>query len=74
MDRVDKDGDGSVSQSELKDWIKYISRRYFVREGEQRWKIYDKDEDGFIDFEEYKTAHFGVNYGKRGFTSGCMLE
>lgn len=37
--------------------------RYVLAEAESRWDIYDKDSDGFITVDEYKTAMFGVVEG-----------
>ena len=37
--------------------------RYVLADAETRWSSYDKDSDGFITFDEYKTAVFGTVEG-----------
>jgi len=60
VDKIDKDGDGSVTEKELEDWIRNVSRRYVLSDAESRFGFYDKDNDGFITADEHESAMFGT--------------
>lgn len=65
MDRIDRDGDGFVTQPELKDWIKHTQNRYIYESVNKNWKDYDKDNDGQITWNELKSTAYGHYEGKR---------
>uniref|UniRef100_H2ZJZ0 Reticulocalbin-3 n=1 Tax=Ciona savignyi TaxID=51511 RepID=H2ZJZ0_CIOSA len=60
VDKVDKDGDGKVSETELVDWIKFIQKRYINEETDKQYKLFDKNEDGKIHWNEYKENTYGL--------------
>ncbi|XP_048373531.1 reticulocalbin-3 [Sphaerodactylus townsendi] len=59
VDRIDRDGDGFVTQPELMDWIKHTQNRHIHEDVNKKWKEYDKNNDGRISWEEYKNANYG---------------
>ncbi|XP_042332580.1 reticulocalbin-3 isoform X1 [Sceloporus undulatus] len=64
VDRIDKDGDGFVTQPELKDWIKHTQNRYIYENVNKNWKDYDKDSDGRITWTEFKNVTYGHYEGE----------
>jgi len=62
VDKVDKDKDGSVSQKELEDWIRLVSKRHVMREAEERFEFHNRDKDGFILEDEFKETMLGKSY------------
>uniref|UniRef100_A0A670ZNJ5 Reticulocalbin 3 n=2 Tax=Pseudonaja textilis TaxID=8673 RepID=A0A670ZNJ5_PSETE len=64
VDRIDQDGDGFVTQPELKDWIKHTQNRYIYESVNKNWKDYDKDNDGQITWNEFKRTTYGHYEGE----------
>nr|XP_020649668.1 reticulocalbin-3 isoform X2 [Pogona vitticeps] len=64
VDRIDKNGDGFVTQPELKDWIKHTQNRYIYENVNKNWKDYDKDNNGHITWAEFKNATYGHYEGE----------
>ncbi|XP_053116184.1 reticulocalbin-3 isoform X2 [Hemicordylus capensis] len=65
VDRIDRDGDGFVTQPELKDWIKHTQNRYVYENVDKNWKDYDKNKDGRISWTEFKNATYGYYEGEQ---------
>ncbi|KAL5503600.1 hypothetical protein EMCRGX_G010573 [Ephydatia muelleri] len=59
VDKVDKDGDGFVTEEELKDWIKHVSQRYIMEDVERHLSYTDQDKNQEVTWEEYKKGTFG---------------
>ncbi|KAG9329476.1 hypothetical protein JZ751_015163 [Albula glossodonta] len=59
VDRIDTDGDGHVSHSELYHWIKHRQRRYIEEDVEKQWNEFDLNKDGQVTWEEYKNKTYG---------------
>jgi len=57
--KVDKDGDGKVTEDELKDWIKFTQKKYVWDDSEKQMKQSDENKDGFITWTEYKNTTYG---------------
>ncbi|XP_028558347.2 reticulocalbin-3 isoform X2 [Podarcis muralis] len=64
VDRIDRDGDGFVTQPELKEWIKHTQNRYIYENVNKNWKDYDKNSDGHITWTEFKNATYGFYEGE----------
>ncbi|XP_060111558.1 reticulocalbin-3 isoform X1 [Heteronotia binoei] len=64
VDRIDRDGDGFVTQPELKNWIKHTQNRYIYENVDKNWKDYDKNNDGHIAWEEFKNTTYGYYEGE----------
>ncbi|XP_015665678.1 reticulocalbin-1 isoform X2 [Protobothrops mucrosquamatus] len=64
VDRIDRDGNGFVTQPELKDWIKHTQNRYIYESVNKNWKDYDKDSDGQITWNEFKSTTYGHYEGE----------
>ncbi|XP_053218511.1 reticulocalbin-3 isoform X1 [Podarcis raffonei] len=64
VDRIDRDGDGFVTQPELKEWIKHTQNRYIYENVNKNWKDYDKNSDGHITWTEFKNATYGYYEGE----------
>ncbi|KAG8267162.1 hypothetical protein J6590_057001 [Homalodisca vitripennis] len=59
VDKIDSDGDGFVSQEELKDWIRYTQRRYILDDVDRQWKTHNPEDKEKISWEEYKKMLYG---------------
>lgn len=58
-DKVDKSGDGKVTEEELKDWIKFTQKRYVWEDSEKQMKQSDQNKDGHVTWDEYKNTTYG---------------
>ncbi|EDO47673.1 predicted protein, partial [Nematostella vectensis] len=72
VDRIDKDQDGRITYTEMKEWINYAGNRYAFDDGDRLWKAIKKREeqiakkenksfnpDAPIDWDLYKEDAFG---------------
>lgn len=66
--KIDKDGDGFVTEQELKDWIKYAQNKYIYEDAEKQVENNDLNKDGFVSWEEYKNNTYGFMDGKDIFS------
>ncbi|XP_038856256.1 reticulocalbin-1-like [Salvelinus namaycush] len=59
VERIDGDGDGYVTITELKAWIKRVQKRYVYENVAKVWTDYDLNKDNKISWDEYKQATYG---------------
>ena len=59
VDKIDEDGDGSVTETELEKWIIFTQTRYVREDSDKQFKTHDKDKDGKVHWDEYKEATYG---------------
>lgn len=60
--KIDKDGDGQVTEQELKDWIQYVQKRYIVTDTDRMWKDHDVQGDKLL-WSAYKKRTYGSDDG-----------
>ncbi|CAD5112910.1 DgyrCDS2117 [Dimorphilus gyrociliatus] len=59
-DKIDKDGDGFVTERELRTWIQYVQTRYTSTDTDNHWKDFKNDlQDNLLNFESYKRITYG---------------
>ncbi|KAH0620851.1 hypothetical protein JD844_021692, partial [Phrynosoma platyrhinos] len=64
VDRIDDNKDGFVTTEELKNWIKRVQKRYiFENVAKETLEDIDKNEDGFVDQDEYIADMFAHEDG-----------
>lgn len=56
---MDKNGDGAVTEEELKEWIQFTQNKYIWEDAEKQMKQNDLDKDGQITWDEYKKSTYG---------------
>lgn len=66
MGKIDKDGDGQVTEQELKDWIQYVQKRYIVTDTDRMWKDHSIEGDK-LSWSAYKQRTYGSDDGKYSF-------
>ncbi|GFR92887.1 calumenin [Elysia marginata] len=59
VDKIDKNGDGEVTEEELKEWIQYVQRRYIVTDTERMWKDHEPESDDTLTWKAYQKRTFG---------------
>lgn len=64
MDKIDSNGDGFISEEELKRWIKTAQKKTIYESVEHQWQDYDVNKDGVISWDEYKNVTYGSHLGK----------
>lgn len=57
--KIDKDGNGLVDETELKDWITFTQLRYIHEDADKQFDIHDTDRDDKIHWDEYKKVTYG---------------
>ncbi|KAK3102239.1 hypothetical protein FSP39_009838 [Pinctada imbricata] len=58
VDKIDKNKDGSVTETELKEWVQYVQKRYIVTDTERMWKDHDTESDK-LTWNSYKKRTYG---------------
>lgn len=58
--KIDKDGDGFVTEQELMDWIKFTQKRYIYDDVDRQWSHHNLGSDGKINWGEYKNSTYGT--------------
>lgn len=59
VDRIDENNDGEITELELKDWIKFVQRRYILTDTDRMWKDHEPNPDGTLTWESYQKRTFG---------------
>lgn len=59
VDKIDKDGDGQITQDELKNWIQYTQKKYIQDDIENQWKTHVPVNDNKLMWETYKKTVYG---------------
>ncbi|MED6287568.1 hypothetical protein CHARACLAT_017710 [Characodon lateralis] len=59
VDKIDSNKDDSVSEEELKLWIKNVQNRHMFENVEHQWNEFDLNKDGLISWEEYRNVTYG---------------
>lgn len=70
-DKIDKDGNGLVTEEELRDWIKYVQNKYIMEDTQRQWKEHDVNEEGFLTWDAYNKRTYGFIDGVYGTL--CVL-
>lgn len=58
VDKIDGDKDGQVTFEELEKWINHVGKKYIYDDVDRVWSHYDRDEDGYISFDNYKEESY----------------
>ncbi|XP_015928979.1 calumenin-A [Parasteatoda tepidariorum] len=58
VDKIDKDKDSFVSESELKEWIKYTQMKYIMEDVDRQWDQYNSDQNQNLNWETYKKVTY----------------
>ncbi|RUS89550.1 hypothetical protein EGW08_002668 [Elysia chlorotica] len=61
VDKIDKNGDGEVTEEELKEWIQYVQRRYIITDTERMWKDHEPETDDTLTWQAYQKRTFGYS-------------
>jgi len=67
VDKIDKDGDGKVTNKELREWIQFVQKRYVTEDVERQWVSHERNGDGQLTWKEY----YNITYG---FVNPIELE
>lgn len=59
VDKIDKDGDGFVTQDELKAWIQYTQKKYIQDDVESQWKAHIANGKTELIWSDYKKSIYG---------------
>lgn len=59
VDKIDKDKNGFVTQTELQDWIKFTQRRYIYEDVERQWTSHELNHDSLLSWDEYLNVTYG---------------
>lgn len=63
MDKIDKDGDGFVTEEELINWIKYVQHKYITDDTDRMWEEHDSEGDT-LTWESYRKRTYGYEHGR----------
>jgi len=81
IEKMDRDGNGLVTEEELTVWIHYVQTKYIYDDTERQWEENDTDKDGRITWEEYSKHTYGFltddqlnEEEEDGFSYKAMLE
>ena len=57
-DKIDKDGDGFVTEEELQKWVTYVQNRYIMTDTDKQWKEQELEGDA-LPWKTYKIKTYG---------------
>ena len=63
ISKIDKNGDNYVTETELKEWIQYVQKRYIINDTSRMWKDHYPDEDDILSWSAYQKRSFGYEDG-----------
>lgn len=63
FEKIDKDGDEKVTETELKDWIKYVQTRYLRADTDRQWSEHNPDDSATLTWASYKHAVYAFIKG-----------
>ena len=72
VDKIDKNGDGEVTEEELKEWIQYVQRRYIITDTERMWKDHEPESDDTLTWQNYQKRTFGYTDGEQRIVNYSM--
>ncbi|XP_074659802.1 calumenin-B-like [Tubulanus polymorphus] len=58
VEKIDKDHDGKVTESELQSWIQYVQNRYLLQDTNRQWSEFDTT-DAKLKWDDYKEKTYG---------------
>ena len=60
-DKIDRDTDGYVSETELVEWIKHVQNRYIEKDTERQWTEYGVKDGDSLEWSAYKKRTYGFD-------------
>lgn len=63
VDKIDSNKDDFVSEDELKLWIKLVQKKHVYDSVQRQWSDFDIDNNGLINWDEYKNVTYGSFLG-----------
>ena len=57
-DKIDKDGDGFVTEEELQKWVMHVQNRYIMIDTDKQWKEHELEGDT-LTWKTYKMKTYG---------------
>jgi len=60
--KIDKDGDGLVTEKELQQWIQYVQKKYVVEDTERNWRDHDLENGKLLSWDAYRKRTYGYEY------------
>ncbi|ODM97252.1 Calumenin [Orchesella cincta] len=58
FDKIDKTKDGFVDKDELRKWIEWTQKRYFIQDAQQQWRVQNPQGKTKIYWTEYKKSNY----------------
>ncbi|KAJ7964505.1 Calcium-binding protein [Quillaja saponaria] len=72
FDKFDKNGDGKISTSELKEMFRTLGSETTSDELKRMMSELDKNGDGYIDLKEFSEFHYGGSDSNGGSSEQCV--
>ena len=57
-DKIDKEGDGFVTEEELQKWVTHVQNRYIMTDTDKQWKEHELERDT-LTWKTYKMKTYG---------------
>ena len=74
ISKIDKDGNGFVTEDELKEWIQYVQKRYIINDTDRMWKDHQPDDDNVLSWHAYQKRTFGYEDGEWSATEKMSVK
>ena len=58
-DRIDNNKDGFVSETELKNWIKYVQDQYITKDTHKQWEEFGLGDSDLLTLEAFMERTYG---------------
>lgn len=59
VDKIDKDSDSVITETELRDWIEYTQKRYIIDDVQRQWSANNPENKDKLDWQDYRSMVYG---------------
>jgi len=74
FDKIDEDKNGKLSETELSQWIRYVTSKYVQEDSKKMFQECDENNDEFVAWEEYQKANYDMITGDQHEDDAAVQE
>lgn len=67
VEKIDSNGDGKITEDELKSYVDHTQKRYIYEDVDRQWKDLNPDGKPSLSWGEYVNRTYGFDVGKQTY-------